>query len=259
MKGELFQVPGGGSYDLQSIIPYKNSGADICEHTEFTLWWWDTTTLGNKYAQWSEYYVAETAEDEASEAYDEGYVFESAWTTRADEPIKYRGDTAKTFAAGEGFFVQPACANPVLTISGEVIGTTDTTSEYRKVAFTEGQKQLVISPFPVAVGLQDIVPMKGEAVCEHTEFTLWWWDTTALANKYAQWSEYYVAETAEDEASEAYDEGYVFETAWTTRADEPIKYRGDTAKTFAVGEGFYIQPACASPYLAFPNPFYVAD
>jgi len=267
MKGQSFQIPGGGSVNLNSLIAMK--GNEVCEGGEFNLWWWNTDSnwgdkrLGNKYAYWTDYFYDPDDPDA-----DEGFVFETGWAWYAadDEdqelPLRFTGDYAKTFAPGEGFFVQPVCDNPKLVCSGEIIGTDDTTSAMRKVAYTKSQKQLVTPPFPVAVALDDIVAMKGNEVCEGGEFNLWWWNTDSnwgdkrLGNKMAYWTDYYYAPDDPDA-----DEGFVFETGWAWYAadDEdqelPLYFTGDYAKTFAVGEGFYIQPVCDNPYLAFPNVF----
>ena len=196
-----------------------------------------------------------------------GWAYFTADDEWEENPIRFTGDYVKTFAAGEGFFVQPACASPKLVCSGEVIGSGDTVNAMRKVGYTEGQKQLVTPPFPVSVALNDIVPMTGNAVCDHGEFKLWWWNNDKswgdkqTGNKYATWCSYYYDTTDPD----ADEEGYVWDSygwAYFAADDEweenPFRFVGDYAKTFAVGEGFYVQPACASPYLAFPNPFYVA-
>ena len=271
MKGQSFQIPGGGSVSLNDLVPMK--GNAICEHTEFKLWWWNTDKTwgdkqtGNKYATWVEYFY----DPNNAEADEDGFVWgETAWAWfEADDeqeevPMLFTGDYAKTFAPGEGFFVQPMCSNPKLVCSGEIIGTDDTTSAMRKVAYTEGQKQLVTPPFPVAVALDDIVPMKGNDICEHTEFKIWWWNTDKnwgdkqTGNKYATWVEYFY----DPNNAEADEDGFVWgETAWAWfEADDeqeevPLLFTGDYAKTFTVGEGFYIQPMCSNPFLAFPNVF----
>ena len=143
--------------------------------------------------------------------------------------------------------------------SANMVGYVD-----HSIAF--GRKEMKGQPFQVtgggSISLDDLVAKKGDEVCEGGEFKLWWWNTDAnwgdkkLGNKYAYWTDYFY----DPENPEA-EEGFVFETGWAWYAaddeDEelPLRFEGDYAKTFAVGEGFYIQPACANPFLAFPNPF----
>lgn len=271
MKGQPFQVTGGGSVNLNDLVAMK--GSDVCEHGEFKLWWWNTDTSwgdkarGNKYATWVEYYYDPTNED----ADEDGFVWgDTTWAYFAaddvdeETPLRFVGSYAKSFAPGEGFFVQPMCANPKLVCSGEVVGADDTVNAMRKVAYTEAMKQLVTPPFPVPVALDDIVPMKGNDVCEHGEFKLWWWniDTSwgdkARGNKYATWCEYYYDPTDEDADEDGLVWGvsrWAYFAADDTEEETPLPFTGDYAKTFATGDGFYIQPMCANPFLAFPNPF----
>ena len=273
MKGQPFQMTSGAAVNLNDLVPMN--GSAVCDHGQFRLWWWNTDTnwgdkrMGNKYATWCSYYY-----DENDPQADEGFVWDvNCWAyfaaddDQGDMPLRFVGDYAKTFEAGEGFFVQPACANPKLVCSGEVIGSGDTVNAMRKVGYVDGQKQLVTPPFPVSVALNDIVPMNGNVICDHGQFKLWWWNTDTswgdkrMGNKYATWCSYYY-----DENDPQSDEGFVWDVnCWAyfaaddDQGDMPLRFVGDYAKTFAVGEGFYVQPACANPYLAFPNPFYVAE
>ena len=84
-------------------------------------------------------------------------------------------------------------------------------------------------------------------------FKIWWWNTVLgdRGNKYAVWSNYWWDEELGDYV-DADDES---EYCWVVPEegdDLPVKW----TKSFAVGEGFFCQPAVTAPSLMFPNPFY---
>lgn len=108
LKAMNFQTAGGAPIDLQDLV--AKDGAKVANEGNFNIWWWDTAT-GNKYATWRSYYWDNTDPDADEDGYvwlDEG---DFVWTDLDDDaPTKWE----KTFAIGEGFFVQPTAANPVL-------------------------------------------------------------------------------------------------------------------------------------------------
>ena len=251
LKANNFVTTSGAGIDLATIVP--KDGGEVAESDGVRIWWWDTTK-GNQYAVWSEYCY--NPEDPNADG--DGYVvFEEpedfVWT---DTDEDYPRTITKPFSAGEGFFVQPTAARPSLTFSGAVLGSDNTEDPYRTVALTQSQKKLIASPFPQAFDLSSLVPFDGTQVAESDGVKIWWWDT-AKGNQYAVWSEYYY----DPEDPNADDDGYVvFENpedfVWT---DTDEYYPKPVIKTFAAGEGFFVQPTAANPVLAFPNPFYKGE
>ena len=277
----FYPISGAEGFNLSDLVPYDG---DKITNTPFEMWWWNNDSskgdLGNNKAIWNSfYYIGENEYpirpgDEG--LVEDGYVWldESdpstwVWTDEkdADFPIRY---TDKVFKMGEGFFTQPTCANPKLTIAGGVLQPVGN-EPYYPVAF-DADKTMLANPFPVAVNLDKLIPFDGDKIT-NTPFEMWWWnndkDKGDLGNNKTIWNSfYYIGENEypirpgdEGLVEDGYvwlDEGDPSTWVWTDEknADFPIRY---TDKVFEAGEGFFSQPTCVAPVLKFPNPFYKAN
>ena len=290
VRGIQFQVTGGGSINVQDLVPYKDGGSELADYEEFYMWWWDATNGKNVHAVWNTSYY-----DPDDPKAEDDWVEEYCWTTRSvDDPTgeenEYKYDDnafgpevkgkkfnpTTVFQAGQAFFMKPGCADPSVTVSGEVIPATvtDATKTFEAGFLADGLQVMVCNPFPTAVPLQSIVPFKGEELADYEEFYMWWWDATNGKNVHAVWNTSYY-----DPNDPAAEDDWVEEYCWTTRSvDDPtgeeneFKYDDkafgpDDAKgnkvnpsvSFEAGNGFWTKPGCAEPTLAFPNPFYKGE
>ena len=248
MKGAMFISVGSASLSLQDI---RMDAATLADGTT-QIWWWDKDTRKYTYAYWCPACNADGDYIDAS-----GNVVEN----EADAALVW-GDQLdwiaidKTFAPGEGFWVQAASANvaPKVSIAGE-LATTDTTIQYVSANLTAGKQVQITQPMPVgAFGLQT-VKMTG-ALADGTS-QVWWWDMNTRKYTYAYWcpscnadGDYIDANgtVVEDEKDAA--------LVWGDQLDWIA-----IDKTFEAGEAFWVQPASTSvaPVILFPNPFYVAQ
>ena len=183
-------------------------------------------------------------------------------------------DHTKTFAAGEGFFVQPSSvlSDPKVTVAGQVIGFT-ASAEYATVDLEAGWKCLVTCPFPAAFDIQEIRCFDGnDADPGDASFKMWWFDMTQHKYIYALYtSDAYADDGEDDGAGTEYTDKYYWVTddedtficvaaGWKHDESAPATV-ADHSKAFASGEGFFIQPSSvlSDPKVAFKNPFYVAE
>ena len=253
MKGFGFVNTSGTTFDLQSITAYADGEIDSGDGY-FKIWWWEINQ-GNKYAVWSNYWW----DDNDPNADPDGYVdaadeSEYCWVVPETDdvmPTKW----VKSFANGEGFFVQAAVTAPSLTIAGSLVSA-DTVDEYYEMALVKSQKKLITNPFPVAWNLSDIVAYAdGEIDSGDGYFKIWWWEVNQ-GNKYAVWSNYWW----DDNDPNADPDGYVdaadeSEYCWVVPETDDVMPTKWT-KAFGVGDGFFVQPAVTAPSIMFPNPFY---
>ena len=123
-----------------------------------------------------------------------------------------------------------------------------------------------------ALDIQDIVCKNGTADPGNGNFSMWWYDQSQHKYVYAVYTaDAYADDGVDDGAGTEYTDKYF----WVTDDDDtfiyaPVGWKHDESapativdhtKTFAAGEGFFIQPnsALSDPKVAFKNPFYVAE
>ncbi len=248
MKGAMFISVGEASLSLQDIRMDAATTADATTQ----IWWWNKDTRKYSYAYWCPAcnangdYIDANGNVVASEAL-AALVWgdESTW-----EPIE------KTFAPGEGFWIQAASTtvSPAVSIAGE-LATTDPSIQYITANLTAGKQVQFTQPMPVgSFGLQTV---KMTGVTADATSQIWWWNKDTRKYTYAYWCPAcnangdYIDANGNVVASEA-QAALVWgdESTW-----EPIE------KTFEAGEGFWVQPAstASAPVIQFPNPFYVAQ
>ena len=248
MKGAMFISVGNSSLSLQDI----RMDADTLADGSSKIWWWDKDTRKYSYAYWcpacnadGDYIDAngDVVENESDAALVWGD--ESTW-----EAIE------KTFAPGEGFWVQAASANvsPKVSVAGE-LATTDNTIQYLTANLAAGKQVQFTQPMPVgSFGLQTV---KIAGALADGSSKIWWWNKDTRKYSYAYWcpacnadGDYIDAngDVVENESDAALVWGD--ESSW-----EAIE------QTFEAGEAFWVQPAstATAPVIMFPNPFYVAQ
>lgn len=258
----------GEDYDIQSIV-CKN-GTSNPDSEAFTMWWWDTATKKYVYATYcNPYWVDDGTDDGAGTEVDE-----FGWATTDDDVFGYLSlgtkgattDRAKTFVAGEGFWIMPASAvaSPSVTVAGKVANVAASTATVA-AEVESSNKQLIANPFPVGIDVQDIKCYADGKNPDSEAFTMWWWDTESKKYVYATYcNPYWVDDGTDDGAGTEVDE-----FGWATTDDDvfgylPVGTRGATTdheKTFDSGEGFWLMPASAvkNGTVTFPNPFYSAE
>ena len=158
------------------------------------------------------------------------------------------GDTGviedKLFKAGEMFLVQPGTAGKsTLQVSGGV-KTWSSDEAIARVQIENYNTTSCGNPFPVAYDIQEVKAFDGEEIAGEDTFTFIYVKGNAF--RYVSW--------------------WGPETLVAEPDGEPLGIwgwgDGDTGviedKEFKAGEGFLVQPGTAgTPYLGFPNPFYV--
>jgi len=220
MKGTFFQTAGKENLDISDIKP-------VGTITDGCMWikWWDTEK--KSYSIKYEYVTELYDEKEQSLGYP-GWGDPLTWV-----PVE------KTFAPGEGFWLQANADNLKSQTSGEVY---QPTTEYYAIPLTKGNQKMLINSFPVALNVQDLTV----DVAKVSDGCAWikWWDTEkkVYSIKYEYVTELY----DEKEQSLGYP-GWGDPLTWV-----PV------AKTFAVGEGFWVQSNVDDLKIAFKNPFYKA-
>ena len=247
MKGAMFVSVGGASLSLQDI----RMDADTLADGSSMIWWWNKDTRKYSYAYWCPAcnaggdYIDAQGNVVASEA--------QAALVWGDESTWEAID--KTFAPGEGFWIQPdpSAPSPSVSIAGE-LATTDSTIQYITVNLTAGKQVQFTQPMPVgAFGLQTV---KLTGALADGSSMVWWWNKDTRKYTYAYWcpacnaSGDYIDAEGNVVASEA--------QAALVWGDESTWEAID--KTFEAGEGFWVQPdpSASAPVIQFPNPFYVA-
>ena len=248
MKGAMFVTVGDTALSLQDI----RMDAGTLANASTQIWWWDKDTRKYTYAFWcpacnadGDYIDANgtVVEDEEDAALVWGD--ESTWVA-----------IEKTFAPGEGFWIQPAgsAVSPKVSIAGE-LATTDSTIQYLTANLTPGKQVQFTHPMPI--GAFDLQSVKMTGITANASSQVWWWDKDTRKYTYAFWcpacnadGDYIDANgtVVEDEEDAALVWGD--ESTWVA-----------IEKTFDAGEAFWVQPAssAAAPVLMFPNPFYVAQ
>ncbi len=248
MKGAMFISVGQASLSLQDV---RMDAATLADGST-KIWWWDKDTRKYTNAYWCPSYNADGDPIDA-----EGNVVAS----EALAALVW-GDGEnwiainKTFAPGEGFWIQPGddAPTPNVSIAGE-LATTDPTIQFISANLTPGKQVQFTQPMPVgAFGLQTV---KFTGALADGSTKLWWWnkDTRKYTNSY--WCPSYNADgdpidangnvvASEAQAALVWGDG----ESWIA-----------IDKTFDAGEGFWIQPGddAANPAIQFPNPFYVAQ
>ncbi len=246
MKGAMFISVGGASLSLQDI---KLVGADADGTSK--IWWWNKDTRKYTNAFWCPSYNAGGDPIDA-----EGNVV----ANEAQAALVW-GDgeswvaIEKTFAPGEGFWIQPdsGASEPQVSIAGE-LATTDSTIQYVTANLTAGKQVQFTQPMPVGTfGLQTV--KLGGADADGTS-KIWWWNKDTRKYTNAFWCPSYNADGDPIDA-----EGNVV----ANEAQAALVW-GDgeswvaIEKMFDAGEAFWVQPdsGASAPVLMFPNPFYVA-
>ena len=248
MKGAMFISVGDASLSLQDIRMDTATLADGSTR----IWWWDKNTYKYTSAFWCPACNADGDYIDAS-----GTVVQN----EADAALVW-GDQStwvaieKTFAPGEGFWIQPdsGASSPAVSIAGE-LATTDPTVQYVTVNLTAGKQVQFTQPMPVGTfGLQTV---KFTGALADGSSRVWWWNKDTYKYTSAFWcpacnadGDYIDASgnVVQNEADAALVWGD--QSTW-----EPIE------KTFDAGEAFWVQPdsGASAPVIAFPNPLYVAQ
>ena len=239
MSGVPFVQAAGGNVTLDQIVPTVD-GAKPGDGA-FGLTWYDRTTGGYKRAVWCEG-TYPTAEDMDA---DENWSDEAAWGD---------GDyvaLSKSFVAGEWMLVQPNLDGVSAITAAGALATTDKSAAANAVAIVnDGRLTAVGNPLPVATDIQEITGTVDGAVAGDGAFGLTWYDRTTGGYKRAVWCEGTYPTAADMEA----DENWTDVAAWGD--GDYVKI----SKSFAVGEGFLVQPNLdGASRLLFPNPFYEAE
>ena len=248
MKGAMFISVGDASLSLQDIRMDADTPADGGTR----IWWWNKDTRKYTSAYWCPSYNAD------------GDPIDANGTVVANESLAALvwGDgeswvaIEKTFAPGEGFWIQPdsSASAPAVSIAGE-LATTDSTIQYVTANLTAGKQVQFTQPMPVgAFGLQTVkfagAPADGGS-------RIWWWNKDTRKYTSAYWCPSYNAD------------GDPIDANGNVVANESLAALvwGDgeswvaIEKTFDAGEAFWVQPdsSASAPVIMFPNPFYVAQ
>ena len=113
MLGIPFVNVSGGAFDIQSI--QCKDGTSNPPGGYFRIWWWDQTA-GYQYASYKDDVYADDGEDDGDGteytdglywADDDDWILVPAGWKHDANATATINDHSKTFAAGEGFFVQP--------------------------------------------------------------------------------------------------------------------------------------------------------
>ena len=248
MKGAMFISVGEASLSLQDI---RMDAATLADATT-RIWWWNKDTRQYTNAFWC---PACNADGDYIDA--EGNVVEK----ESDAALVWGDESTwvaieKTFAPGEGFWIQASADNvsPKVSIAGE-LATTDNTIQYLTANLTPGKQVQFTQPMPIGTfGLQT-VKITG-VICDATT-RIWWWNMNTRQYTNAFWCP---ACNADGDYIDA--EGNVVEK----ESDAALVWGDESTwvaieKTFDAGEAFWVQPSgdAVSPVLMFPNPFYVAE
>ena len=248
MKGAMFISVGEASLSLQDIRMDADTPADGGTR----IWWWNKDTRKYTSAYWCPSYNADGDPIDA-----QGNVVASeakAALVWGDELTWVAIE--KTFAPGEGFWIQPdsGAPSPVVSIAGE-LATTDTTIEYISVNLTAGKQVQFTQPMPVGSFSLQTVKLAGAPADGGSR--VWWWnkDTRKYTNAY--WCPSYNADGDPIDAN-----GNVV----ASEAQAALVWGDELSwvaieKTFDPGEAFWVQPdsGASAPAIQFPNPFYVAQ
>ena len=214
--GMPFQNVGGGPVDLQDIVV-----SGVAANGGTFLWWWNKDTRLYTRAYWVELYDALGAP-----------VGVDGWGDQVDWIA-----IDKSFAAGEGFWIQ-APAGASVTVAGELVTATGD-QPYLGIALPAEQQIQLTNPMPVeSTDLQSITM---DGVPADATTGLWWWNKDTGIYTRAYWVELY-----DEFGSPVGGNGWGDFLSW-----EAID------KTFAAGEGFWIK-APAGATVRFENPLYVA-
>ncbi len=246
MKGAMFISVGEASLSLQDIRMDSNTLADGTT----MVWWWNKDTRKYTYAVWC-----------LSCNADGDYIDANGTVVSEDKAALVWGDGEgwiainKTFAPGEGFWIQPGddAPAPTVSIAGE-LATTDTTVQYVSANLTPGKQVQFTQPMPVGAFSLQTVKLTG-SLADGTSM-VWWWNKDTRKYTYAVWC-----------LSCNADGDYIDANGTVVSEDKAALVWGDGEgwiainKTFDPGEGFWIQPGddAVNPTVQFPNPFYVAQ
>ena len=249
MKGAMFISVGDASLSLQDIKMDASTAANAATQ----IWWWNKDTRKYTYAYWCPSCNAD------------GDYIDANGTVVNDESKAARvwGDGEswiaidKTFAPGEGFWIQPDSGevSPSVLIAGE-LATTDKTIQYLTANLTPGKQVQFTQPMPVGTfSLQNVKMDPSTAANAATQ--VWWWNKDTRKYTYAYW------------CPSCNADGDYIDATGTVVSDESkaalVWGDGETwiaiEKTFEVGEAFWVQPDSGelTPKVMFPNPFYVAE
>ena len=247
MKGAMFITVGDTALSLQDI----RMDADTLADASTKIWWWNKDTRKYTNAYWCPSCNADGDYIDAN-----GTVVQNesqAALVWGDED----GWIAinKTFAPGEGFWIQPdsGAPSPAVSIAGE-LATTDSTIQYLTANLTAGKQVQFTQPMPVGAFSLQTVKLSGALADASSK--VWWWnkDTRKYTNAY--WcpscnadGDYIDANgtVVQNESQAALVWGD--EDGWIA-----------IEKSFEAGEAFWVQPdsGASAPVIMFPNPFYVA-
>ena len=280
--GVPFVNTDGSNLDIQSIV--CKDGANDPVNGGFKMWWYNAAEMKYTYAVYSN---DAYADDGMDDGWGTEYTDKFYWITDDEDAFIYAPlgwkhdenapatttDHEKTFAAGEGFWIQPSSgvANPQVTIAGQVKQALSTDASVA-VSVTSARKNLVTNPFPVGnYDIQDVVCKDGANDPVNGAFKMWWYNAAEMQYTYAVYSN---DAYADDGMDDGWGTEYTDKFYWITDNEDafifaPLGWKHDEnapatttdhEKKFAAGEGFWIQPSSgvANAKVYFPNPFYKA-
>lgn len=235
-----FVQTSGGNINITEITPTVDGA--VPGDGGFLLTWYDRTTGGYKRAGWCEGTYPTAADMDA----DKNWSDVAAWGDG-----DYVAITDKNFVPGEWMLVQPNLDGESVITAAGALATTDKTAAANAVAIVnDGRLTAAGNPLPVATDIQEITGTVDGAIAGDGGFLLTWYDRTTGGYKRAGWCEGTYPSAADMEADENW-------------SDTPAWGDGDyvkTTKSFAVGEGFLVQPNLDGvSRLLFPNPFYEGE
>jgi hypothetical protein len=214
--GVSFVDVGQADFDIQSL----KMSDDVAADGGVRIWWW-VDGVGYSEAYWVELYDAEGEPL--------GY---NGW----GDAMNWEAVPAKTFAAGDGFWIKSNTGGKMVT-SGELV-TTSGAAEYLGIDTPNNENMHVTSPLPI--GDFDIQSVKmSDGVAADGGVRIWWW-VDGVGYSEAYWVELYDAEGE--------PLGY---NGW----GDAMNWEAVPAKTFEGGDGFWIKSNTGGQ-VQFPNPFY---
>ena len=239
VNGTPFIVVGGEgeTFKLTDLIPMN--GKDVAADGTIELSWYDYAKGGFRFVRWY---------DDLYDSNDEE-LGRAGWAEDQDNQYPPKDEAEITFTAGDWFFLAPnsSVAKPTLTVAGKLF-TTDATKTTTSLTMTPGVKLRAANPLPVATALTSIIPMNGKTIASDGTFELSWYDYTKGGFRFVRWY---------DDLYDSNDEE-LGRAGWAEDQDNQYPPKDEAEIEFEAGRGFFIAPnsSVASPWVAFPNPFY---
>jgi len=214
-------------------------GESVANDGSIELSWYDYTKKGFRFVTWYDD-LYDSNGDELNRA---------GWAEDAGNQCPPTDEATLNFTTGDWFFLAPSgtSTTPKLTVAGRLF-TTDSTKTTTSLTMTPGVKLRAANPLPVATKLVDIIPMDGQNVANDGSVELSWYDYTKKGFRFVTWYDD-LYDSNGDELKRA---------GWAEDAGNQCPPTDEETLSFEAGRGFFIAPSgtSASPWVAFPNPFY---